>query len=125
MISAKEIAKKEHERSMVRKNTYRTILEQMCRKIRSACERNIRFAIVSVPPMVIGYPPYNIPHAVKYIERQLKRLGYTVMQVGVVDFQVTWKTCPEIDEIIDHGDDILPSLANLQKTAKRIRNSTS
>jgi hypothetical protein len=74
--------------------------------------------------MVIGYPPYNIPHAVKYIERQLRRLGYTVMQVGVVDFQVTWKTHPEIDEIIDHGDDILPSLVNLQKTAKRIRNGS-
>lgn len=121
MISAKEIAKKEHERAKVRKNTYRTILEQMCKKIRSACERNYRFAVVSVPPMVFGYPPYNIPHAVKYIERQLRRLGYSVSQVGVVDFQVTWNTHPDLDEIIDHGDDILPSLANLQKTAKRIR----
>ena len=46
-----------------------------------------------------------------------------IAERGLVDLEVTWfvKNKQKENEIIDHGDDILPSLVNLQKTANMIR----
>jgi len=38
MISAQNLAEREHKRLEVRKATYKAILEQLCRKIKSASE---------------------------------------------------------------------------------------
>jgi len=112
----------ERTRRNVRKETYRAILEQLCRKIRAASVKGQRSARLSVPPFVLGYPPFDVTQAVTYITRQLENLGYQVYRQGLVDLEVTWfvKTKKQ-NEIIDHGDDILPSLVNLQKTANMIR----
>lgn len=122
MLTAKEVAEMERTRKNVRKETYRAILEQLCRKIRAASVKGQRSARLSVPPFVLGYPPFNVTQAVTYITRQLENLGYQVYRQGLVDLEVTWfvKTKKQT-EIIDHGDDILPSLVNLQKTANMIR----
>jgi hypothetical protein len=122
MLTAKEVAEMERTRRNVRKETYRAILEQLCRKIRAASVKGQRSARLSVPPFVLGYPPFDVTQAVTYITRQLENLGYQVYRQGLVDLEVTWfvKTKKQ-NEIIDHGDDILPSLVNLQKTANMIR----
>jgi hypothetical protein len=122
MLTAKEVAEMERTRKNVRKETYRAILEQLCRKIRAASVKGQRSARLSVPPFVLGYPPFDVTQAVTYITRQLENLGYQVYRQGLVDLEVTWfvKTKKQ-NEIIDHGDDILPSLVNLQKTANMIR----
>ena len=122
MLTAKEVAEMERTRKNVRKETYRAILEQLCRKIRAASVKGQRSARLSVPPFVLGYPPFDVTQAVTYITRQLENLGYQVYRQGLVDLEVTWfvKTKKQT-EIIDHWDDILPSLVNLQKTANMIR----
>jgi hypothetical protein len=122
MLTAKEVAEMERTRRNVRKETYRAILEQLCRKIRAASVKGQKSARLSVPPFVLGYPPFDVTQAVTYITRQLENLGYQVYRQGLVDLEVTWfvKTKKQT-EIIDHGDDILPSLVNLQKTANMIR----
>lgn len=122
MLTAKEVAEMERTRKNVRKETYRAILEQLCRKIRAASVKGQRSAKLSVPPFVLGYPPFNVTQAVTYITRQLENLGYQVYRQGLVDLEVTWFVKDKKQtEIIDHGDDILPSLVNLQKTANMIR----
>jgi len=123
MLAAKEVAAMERTRRNVRKETYRAILEQLCRKIRAASIKSQRSALLSVPPFMLGYPPFNVTQAVTYITRQLENLGYQVYRQGLVDLEVTWfvKDTKKQNEIIDHGDDILPSLVNLQKTANMIR----
>ena len=89
MLSAKEIANRERTRRNVRKETYRAILEQLCRKIRSNCDKGQRSAYLEVPPFVLGYPPYNVAQAVEYIVRQLERLGYQVYRRGLIHVEVT------------------------------------
>jgi hypothetical protein len=122
MLTAKEVAAMERTRRNVRKETYRAILEQLCRKIRAASVKGQRSARLSVPPFVFGYPPFDVTQAVTYITRQLENLGYQVYRQGLVDLEVTWFIKDKKqNEIIDHGDDILPSLVNLQKTANMIR----
>jgi hypothetical protein len=122
MITAKELAAKEQTRKNVKKETYRALLEQFCRKIRTASDLGQKEVLLSVPPFVIGYPAYNMPITVDYMGRQLERLGYKVFRAGLVDLLVKWNVKADpISEIQDSCEDLLPTLMNLQKTAAKYR----
>jgi len=128
MISAQNLAEREHKRLEVRKATYKAILEQLCRKIKSASELGERSLFLTIPPFTIGYPAYEIDSTTAYIQRQLERLGYKVIKVAQGTLGVSWcDTKPKGPVIIDHSEEestrsiALPSLANLQKTAAKLR----
>jgi hypothetical protein len=128
MISAQNLAEREHKRLEVRKATYKAILEQLCRKIKSASELGERSLFVTIPPFTIGYPAYEIETTTVYIQRQLERLGYKVIKVAQATLGVSWCAKPKGPVIIDHSVEeestrsiSLPSLANLQKTAAKLR----
>lgn len=129
MISAQTLAAREHKRLEVRKATYKAILEQICRKIKSASELGERSVFLTIPPFTIGYPAYDIETTTAYIQRQLVRLGYNVIKVAQGTLGVSWgDTKPKGPVVIDHSTDgeetrniSLPSLANLQKTAAKLR----
>ena len=132
MISAQNLAEREHKRLEVRKATYKAILEQLCRKIKAASELGERSLFVTIPPFTIGYPAYEIETTTAYIQRQLERLGYKVIKVAQATLGVSWgDTKPKGPVIIDHSAEeestrsiALPSLANLQKTAAKLRGSS-
>lgn len=123
-LSAKEIAAMEKARADVKKETYRAILQQFSRKIRTSYELGRREAVLRVPPFVVGYPRYDIAKAVMYMARQLVRLGYHVELVGPVELRVQWERA-HVTLLEDRQDsdpvDILPGLVNLQKTAQKLR----
>ena len=129
MISAQNLAEREHKRLEVRKATYKAILEQLCRKIKAASELGERSLFLTIPPFTIGYPAYEIDSTTVYIQRQLVRLGYKVIKVARGTLGVSWgDTKPKGPVIIDHSVEeestrniSLPSLANLQKTAAKLR----
>jgi hypothetical protein len=129
MISAQNLAEREHKRLEVRKATYKAILEQLCRKIKSASELGERSLFLTIPPFTIGYPAYDIDSTTVYIQRQLGRLGYKVIKVAQATLGVSWgDTKPKGPIVIDHSVEeestrsiALPSLANLQKTAAKLR----
>ena len=130
MISAQNLAEREHKRLEVRKATYKAILEQLCRKIKSASELGERSLFVTIPPFTIGYPAYEIDSTTVYIQRQLDRLGYKVIKVARGTLGISWCAKPKGPVIIDHSVEeestrsiSLPSLANLQKTAAKLRGS--
>jgi hypothetical protein len=129
MISAQNLADRERKRLEVRKATYKAILEQLCRKIKAASELGERSLFLTIPPFTIGYPAYEIETTTAYIQRQLGRLGYKVIKVAQGTLGVSWgDTKPKGPVIIDHSVEeettrsiSLPSLANLQKTAAKLR----
>lgn len=128
MISAQNLAERERKRLEVRKATYKAILEQLCRKIKSASELGERSLFLTIPPFTIGYPAYDIDKATEYIQRQLDRLGYKVIKVAQGTLGVSWgDTKPKGPVVIDHSAEedtrsiALPSLANLHKTATKLR----
>jgi hypothetical protein len=128
MISAQNLAEREHNRLEVRKATYKAILEQLCRKIKSASELGERSVFLTIPPFTIGYPAYDIDRTTEYIQRQLSRLGYKVIKVAQATLGISWgDTKPKGPIVIDHSTEeatrniSLPSLANLQKTAAKLR----
>jgi hypothetical protein len=129
MISAQNLAEREHKRLEVRKATYKAILEQLCRKIKAASELGERSLFLTIPPFTIGYPAYDIDSTTVYIQRQLDRLGYKVIKVARGTLGISWgDTKTKGPVIIDHSAEeestrniSLPSLANLQKTAAKLR----
>lgn len=133
MISASEIAQREQARRNLRKETYKTILEQFSKKIKAVSERGERFAHLSVPPMVIGYPLYPFQEATVYLQRQLVRSGYTVRQgLEPGEYVVSWekarpspKASAQAAPATLASEDMFASLANLQKTAQRLKGGRS
>lgn len=128
VVTARELAERERKRLEVKKSTYRAILEQFSRTISNAASLGSHKVILTTPRFVIGFPSYHHDTASNYLERQLRRLGYTVERMMPHVFHVTWnKPTPGSGTytppvVIDHSND-LPNLANLAKTAQHIRSS--
>lgn len=122
MLSIKDIQKIQGEKDRVRMDTFREILKQFDKKIRYAVEVGDPQVFLSVPPLVVGYPMYNIDIATAYMARQLRLLGYTVKELGGSNLYVTWilkKTKHTEEPPEDPG--MFPTLVNLKKVASEIR----
>jgi hypothetical protein len=124
VVSARQLADRERKRLDCRKATYKAILEQFSRKISNAATLGAHELVLTTPTFVIGYPVYDVTAATTYLERQLSRLGYTVRRAMPNAVHVSWaRPVPSTHTVvIDHSND-LPTLANLAKTAQKIRSS--
>jgi len=124
-VSAKQIVASEKKRDLAKKEYYRALLEQFCRKIKVASELGSRDTILTVPPFVVGFPRYDLLQTLGYMCRQLQRLGYIVNLVGPLDIRVQWTKAAALEsemekEEVEPGI-YLPSLVNLKKTAEKLR----
>lgn len=81
--------------------------------------------MLTTPTFVIGFPAYDVTAATSYLERQLGRLGYSTRRTMHTVIHVSWDRPKASNHavVIDHSNDDqqLPSLANLAKTAQKIR----
>jgi hypothetical protein len=124
-LSAKQLVASEKHRENVKKEYYKELLKQFCRKIKTASDLGQRSTILTVPVFLVGFPRYDLTTSVQYMARQLTRLGYMVSLVGPLDIKVQWARIALIDteteREIEDPNTYLPSLANLKKTANKIR----
>ena len=121
-VSAQDIAKMEHARKNARKEFYKALLEQFCRKIKTSVQLGQRECLLTVPVFLVGFPKYDLPTTVRYMCRQLERLGYIVNLVGPLDIKVWWKKPPVHQMLPEEVEEVeLPSLVNLQKMASSLR----
>jgi hypothetical protein len=118
MISVKDISTIEHRRNDIRKELFKTILTQFCKKIKLSVEMGHTQVFLTVPEFVVGYPTFDRHYAVQYLVRQLELLGYSVTRYGDFDVYVTWI---RHEKTKDEDMDILPSLVNLRKAADTLR----
>lgn len=124
-VSAKQIAASEKKRDFAKKEYYKALLEQFCRKIKVSSELGHKDAILTVPQFLVGFPIYDLPTTVVYMCRQLTRLGYIVNLVGPLDIRVQWSRAAAVEaeeeKEVMQPDVYLPSLVNLKKTAQKLR----
>jgi hypothetical protein len=124
-MQAREIVAREKKRTDVLKETYKALLEQFSRRIKTSSDLGQKSSILTVPPFIVGFPKYDIARAVMYMCRQLERLGYTVNLVGPFDIKVEWaarKSAVEEIPVEETAPDMyFPSLVNLHKAAGKIR----
>jgi len=121
-VSVKDLAEKNRVRVDIKKEIYKSILGQFSRKIKARFDLGDKQTVLTVPPFVVGYPRYDLGEAVRYIGRQLTRLGYRVNMVGPTSYQVSWEKLKEkepITEEVVEPEFAFPSLMNLKKTAEK------
>ena len=90
MLTAKELAERERKRQDYKKETYKVILEQFLRKVKANFDLGLKTTQVTVPPLIIGYPRYDLNKASGYLQRQLIRLGYRVERTGPHSLNISW-----------------------------------
>lgn len=122
MLSVQDLAKMEKVRQNIKKEIYKSILGQFSRKIKARFDLGDKSTVLTVPPFVVGFPRYDLPTAVRYIGRQLTRLGYKVTMVTPTSYEVSWdkmKPAEEVETVEPEFE--FPSLMNLKKTADRYK----
>ena len=122
MISVQDLAKMEKVRQNIKKEIYKSILNQFSRKIKARFDLGDKSTVLTVPPFVVGFPKYDLPVAVRYIGRQLARLGYKVTMVSPTSYEVSWDKVKPVEEVETIEPEFeFPSLMNLKKTADRYK----
>lgn len=130
MIRADELAERARQRVSLRKLAYQTILDQFSRKVEAAAARHEVATVLVVPPVVLGFPMYPYDEAVTYLERQIRRAGYTIHKGSDPgQFLVSWASAPVTSRTAQSrapppDSDLFLGLANLQKTAARLRQNS-
>lgn len=125
-----EIRKIDEKKLKMKKDLYKSIYAQFERKIRRAVEMGQKSIVLRVPAFVVGYPPFDVEAATRYLQRQFIRGGFTVHNVTAADLFVSWevqkkKTTQKKETSSTVDDDMLefPSLMNLRKVANKWRNA--
>lgn len=122
-----DIRKIDEKKLQMKKELYKNIYSQFERKIRRAVEMGLKSIILRVPAFVVGYPPFDVEAATRYIHRQFTRGGFDVQTVTAVDLLVSWEVRKKKDaskKVVEDEDDLtFPSLVNLRKVANQWRNA--
>lgn len=122
MLSVQDLAKMEKVRQDIKKEIYKSILGQFSRKIKARFDLGDKSTVLTVPPFVVGFPRYDLPTAVRYMGRQLTRLGYKVTMVTPTSYEVSWDKVKPAEEVeVIEPEFEFPSLMNLKKTANRYK----
>lgn len=126
MLSVKDLQERNKARKNMKKELYKRILIQLCRKIDLNHTLGNSECMLRIPEFIFGYPSFDMNEVVLYMYRQLVNLGYRTSIIDSVRgvLYVAWgakkkKKQTQEKEKEDHDD--LPSLANLKKAADTLR----
>ena len=126
MLSVDDIHKIEKQRKDARKEIYKKIYEQFCRKIKQCVELGESQSFLRTPSYLIGYPTFNREKATVYIKRQLELGKFDVTKISDIDLYVSWKKKRQLSVTVSReppglDDDAFPTLMNLKKAAAKYR----
>ena len=128
MLSVDDIHKIEKQRKDARKEIYKKIYEQFCRKIKQCVELGESQTFLRTPSYLIGYPTFDRGKATMYLKRQLELGKFDVTKISEIDLYVSWKkkghtqsTKKTVEEPRGLDDDAFPTLMNLKKAAAKYR----
>jgi hypothetical protein len=131
MLCVDDIHKIERQRRDIRKEIYKKIYEQFCRRIKQCVELNETQAFLRTPSYLVGYPTFDRERATVYLKRQLELGRFDVTLMSNVDLYVSWKRAPGAKRTkttvepegtpAEQLDDVFPTLMNLKKAAAKYR----
>lgn len=111
----------------MKKELYKRILVQLCRKIDMNHTLGNSECMLRIPEFIFGYPAFDIGQVTVYMYRQLLHLGYRTSILDSVHgvMYVAWGKKPTkkqtTSSTAEEQDGDLPSLANLKKAADTLR----
>ena len=126
MINVTELQKDQENRNDIKKKTYEKILVDLTRIVKNRARLGQKECFLNIPAFIIGKPLYNIRQATKYVIHKMRRNGFVVYDGGANEIYVSWRNNkPSKPKLPDYDDDddefMLPSFANLKKSANRVR----
>lgn len=128
MLSVDDIHKIEKQRKDARKEIYKKIYEQFCRKIKQCVELGESQTFLRTPSYLIGYPTFHREKATLYLKRQLEIGKFDVTKISEIDLYVSWKkkgssSSSKVRKPVEEEDtnDVFPTLMNLKKAAAKYR----
>tara|TARA_R110002072_G_scaffold41761_3_gene116783 strand:+ start:234 stop:614 length:381 start_codon:yes stop_codon:yes gene_type:complete len=125
MLSVDDIQKIEKQRRDIKKEIYKKIYEQFCRKIKQCVEFGESQAFLRTPTYLVGYPTFDRNRATVYIKRQLELGKFDVTLISDVDLYVSWKKQKqkqkENEPTPEFEEEAFPTLMNLKKAAAKYR----
>ncbi len=128
MFSIRDVAKIRERKVSVKKETFKIILTKFTNRIRErALQGGTDEMFLDLPPIVMGYPPYDMVFATKYIARQLTRLGFFVTIPFPGRLYVSWKRIPReasasVPKVpAQPSDDDFKSLMVVKQTANKLK----
>ena len=131
MFSVKDIQKVKKEKADIRKETFKVILKKFTNKIKSTFYSGGSNVVLKIPPVIMGYPMYDMHVATVYLQRQLNLLGYKAIVPFDGTIYVTWvfetskpktKPTPKLLTYESDPTEDLSSLTKLRETAKKLKN---
>lgn len=129
MFSVSDIDRLNKQKVNIKKETFKIILKKFSHKIQNTYLSGGDNTLLKVPPMIIGYPMYDIGQATWYLKRQLELLGYRTMVPFDGTIYVTWAKEKKKKKVLlalpapaaqDQNED-LSSLTKLRETAKKLK----
>jgi len=132
MINVHELQREHDQRKSIKKKTFDKILEDLSRIVKNRSQLGQKECFLSVPAFVIGRPLYNVRQATKYVIYKMRKNGFEVYDGGINEIYVSWRSSPSGKQkeppphhvTEDEDEFMLPSFANLKKTANHARSLT-
>lgn len=129
MLRVNDVIKVDYERKRIRKEIYKRIYEQFCRKVRQSTEMGYKHTLLTVPSFVFGYPTFDRDIATEYLRRQFENGGFEASYVEPYSIYVSWniqknraREKPQEEAAAIEEDEIdFPSFMNLKKAANKYR----
>lgn len=126
MFSVRDIQEMNKKKVDIKKETFKVLLNKFSHKIKSTYLSGGHDTILKIPPMLIGYPMYNMSQATWYLKRQLDLLGYQTIVPFDGAIYVSWASAtttekPKRKLLPAPQLEDLSSLTALRTTAKKIK----
>ena len=90
-LKVEDLNKIQKEKHKINKQIYKTILEDSEKKIKYNNSLGNTTAVITIPYMKLGYPIYNVTHAMMYVTRKLTKQGFQIHGIQENKIYVNWK----------------------------------
>ena len=101
MLTVADLQRDRQAKALVNHETYKQLLHQVQRLLRTRADNRGTDLLWPVPPLVPGRPLYTVSHAARYVAEKLRRGGFQVLaaspQPGVHVLYITWSVAPPKD----------------------------
>ena len=95
LLTVHDVMQERVRRARTNHDTYRLVYARAVERIGRAAEmQGITSVTVEVPAFLIGRPPYDHDHAVRYTVDKLRRGGFSVENIGGGKVLVSWSMHP-------------------------------
>jgi hypothetical protein len=90
MVKAAELKKRQKEIENIKFKTFEKILKLIEKKIILASSVNYYSIWFEIPEFILGYPKYELPECVEYLEKKLEKDGFKTRLYQTNFLYVEW-----------------------------------